>query len=123
MDVQSDSEARPALAALGSIAYLELEEGPYRDPVAGEIEVLTENRFLAARDGMDTRFLKPVDSTRIEVRATLEDLIAAAGPHAEQLGCPNELQAVSALAVEGGAVRAQEARFAAGDHRRPRTAL
>jgi carboxylate-amine ligase len=106
MDVQSDSQATTALVALVlSIAHLELEEGPERDPVAGEIEILTENRFIAARDGMAGRFLDPVNTTCVEASAVLADLLDAVRPHAEQLGCAAELEAVRELAAQGGAAR------------------
>ena len=46
------------LAALvQSIAHLELEEGFHQDPVAAEIEILIENRFIAARDTAEFRAL------------------------------------------------------------------
>lgn len=109
MDVQSDSEATAALAALvQSIAHLELEEGFHDDPVAGEIEILIENRFIAARDGMDARFLEPVNVTCVPARTLLANLLDAAGPHAEQLGCSNELMAVKDLAARGGAARQRQ---------------
>ena len=110
MDVQSDSVATTALAALvQSIAHLELEEGFHRDPVAGEIEILTENRFIAARDGMDGRFLDPGNANCIEARTLLAGVLDAAGPHAEQLGCSDELDAVRDLAAHGGAARQRQA--------------
>jgi carboxylate-amine ligase len=106
MDVQSDSEATTALAALvQSIAHLELEEDIERDPVAGEIEFLSENRFIAARDGMESRLLDPVNATRVEAQSLLAGLLDAVRSHAEQLGCADELEAVRDLAAHGGAVR------------------
>ncbi len=106
MDVQSTAAATTSLAALAqSIAHLELEEGFHRDPVAGELEILTENRFIAARDGMDARLLDPANATCIEARVLLADVLDAARPHAEQLGCVDELEAVRDLAAQGGAAR------------------
>jgi carboxylate-amine ligase len=111
MDVQSDSEATTALAALvQSIAHLELEEGFHRDPVAGEIEILSENRFIAARDGMDGRFLDPANATCVQARTLLTRLLNAARPHAQQLGCVDGLDSVKDLAAHGGAARQRQAR-------------
>jgi hypothetical protein len=39
-------------------------------------EVLAENRFLAARDGMDARLIDPETRRPIPVRAILESLLA-----------------------------------------------
>ncbi len=109
MDVQSDSAATTGLAALvQSIAHLELEEGYHHDPVAGELEILTENRFIAARDGMDGRLLDPANTTCVSARALLANLLEAVTPHAEQLGCAAELEAVKDLAVHGGAARQRQ---------------
>jgi carboxylate-amine ligase len=111
MDAQSDSKATTALAALvQSIAHLELEEGFRRDPLAEEVEILTENRFIAARDGMDGLFLDPANAGRIKARHLLSELLDAAAPHAEQLGCSDELQVVRELAAHGGATRQRRAR-------------
>ena len=52
MDAQSTvAEVEPVAALIQSLARLELEGPPSR--ANPEPEVLAENRFLAARDGMD----------------------------------------------------------------------
>lgn len=54
MDAQITPSETAALAALvQSVAHLELEEGYYIEPQAERPEVLAENRFIAARDGME----------------------------------------------------------------------
>lgn len=111
MDAQTDSEATTALAALvQSIAHLELEEGWGPDPGDDEIEILIENRFIAARDGMQGQFLDLGHAARVKATALLADLLEAVAPHAQQLGCADDLAAVADLAVHGGAVRQREAR-------------
>ena len=57
-------------------------------------EVLAENRFLAARDGMDAELIEPELGRRVPARELLADLVAVCRPHAEALGCAAELDAV-----------------------------
>jgi carboxylate-amine ligase len=115
MDVQSDSEATTALAALvQSIAHFELEEDSERDPVTAEIEILTENRFIAARDGMDGRLLDPINCTCVDARTLLGGVLDAVEPHAQQLGCADALESVRDLAAQGGAARQRAARNEGG---------
>jgi carboxylate-amine ligase len=106
MDVQTTSSAtRGLLALVQSIARLELEEGYHVDRLAGTPEVLTENRFVASRDGMEARLIDPVTETRIPARTAIATLIDAARPHAEALGCADALESVTELARENGAAR------------------
>jgi carboxylate-amine ligase len=104
MDSQGTAERSAALAALvQTIAHLELEEG-YHDPrLTGAPELLEENRFLAARDGMDARLLDPVTETQIPVREQLAELLDAAAPHADELGCENALDLIADIAHSDGA--------------------
>jgi carboxylate-amine ligase len=106
MDAQSTAERSTALAALvQTIAHLELEEG-YHDPrLTYAPEILDENRFLAARDGIDARLLDPVTEAQVPVREQLTRLLDAAAPHAEDLGCENELELVAQIARSEGARR------------------
>ena len=55
-------------------------------------EVLDENRFLAARDGMDAELIEPELGRRVPARELLADLVAVCRPHAEALGCAAELE-------------------------------
>lgn len=50
-------------------------------------EVLAENRFLAARDGMDARLIDSATRRLVPVRELLEALLAECRPHARALGC------------------------------------
>ncbi len=106
MDVQIDSASTAALVALvQSIARLELEEGYHTDPVAGNMEVLVENRFLASRDGLEAQLIDPVTERRVPVGVATGRLIDAARPHAEALGCVAALESVADLARRNGAER------------------
>ena len=62
MDAQTRIEDTAALVALvQSVARLELEEGYVSGTIVAAEEVLAENRFIAARDGMDAQL---IDTTR-----------------------------------------------------------
>ena len=103
MDTQSTSQRTGALAALVQcIAHLELEEGYHRTGLALAPEVLEENRFLAARDGMQARLLDPVAQTRVPARAQLQRLLGALAPHAHALGASAMLEHVQAMAHDTG---------------------
>ena len=66
--------------------------------------MLDENRFLAARDGMEAELIDPVAERREPAREQLEPLLEALAPHAHELGCHPELQGVHQLAEDSGAV-------------------
>ena len=68
-------------------------------------EVLAENRFLAARDGMDAELIEPELGRRVLARELLADLVAVCRPHAQALDCEVELDAVIALGERTGAQR------------------
>jgi carboxylate-amine ligase len=104
MDAQITASETAALAALvQSVARLELEEGYYADPQAPE--VLDENRFLAARDGMGARLIDQAAERRVPARELLARLLEAARPHAADLGCENLLEMLVMLGEEPGAKR------------------
>jgi carboxylate-amine ligase len=106
MDVQSTVADTVALVALvQSVARLELEEGFAAPELIAAREVLDENRFLAARDGMDAALVDPVAGALRPARALLDELLAAAAPHADALGCRAELDDAARLAALPGAVR------------------
>ena len=106
MDAQTRVADTAAIAALVQcLVRLEAEREP---GVADAPEVLDENRFLAARDGMEARLVEPATCTRRPVRDRLAELLDACAPHARALGCADALAEVSALAVAPGAVRQRE---------------
>jgi carboxylate-amine ligase len=103
MDAQTSSERTGALAALvQSIAHLELEEGYHDSELGFPAEILDENRFLAARDGMAALLLDPVAEERVPARELLERLLDALTPHARALGCGSALETVRAMAHDTG---------------------
>ncbi|HEY4426961.1 MAG TPA: YbdK family carboxylate-amine ligase [Solirubrobacteraceae bacterium] len=103
MDAQMEVADSAALVALvQSLARLELEDGPGIDFAP---ELLAENRFLAARDGMDAQLIDPERRQLIPVWEMLEAVLACCRPHAAALGCAAELEQVARLAVATGTDR------------------
>jgi carboxylate-amine ligase len=103
MDAQTTVEDVAALVALvQSLAHLELAR-----PGAGHaaVEVIEENRFLAARDGMDARLIDDESGGQIAATVELERTLSACQTHAEWLGCSAELAALRSLAAANGAAR------------------
>jgi glutamate---cysteine ligase / carboxylate-amine ligase len=66
---------------------------------------IEENRWSAARWGMDARLADLRSGERIPARDRLAALVAELGPVAERLGCAAELADASRLAAENGAAR------------------
>ena len=115
-DVQSTVTETAALAALvQSVARLELEEGFISDRLAATPEAISENRFIAARDGMDARLIDLDLERRVPARQQVGELLESCRPHARDLGCEGELDEVSRLAERTGAERQLE--LARGDGR------
>lgn len=105
MDAQATVDETAALVAfVQCLVRLELREGYVAPDVLTSPEVLAENRFLAARDGMEAEFIDPVAERREPAREQLKPLLEALAPHAYELGCHPELQGVHQLAEDSGAV-------------------
>ncbi len=105
MDAQTTVDETAALVAfVQSLVRLELEEGYISAQPLHLPEVLDENRFLAARDGMEAEFIDVAAERRIPARQLLEPLLQALAPHAYELGCHAELQGVRQLARHPGAI-------------------
>src|SRR5258708_36877508 len=106
MDAQSRVADTAALVALvQSIARIELEAGDVADHIVRAEEVLAENRFIAARDGVGARLIDTTEESLRPVTELLTQLLEAARPHAEALGSGAELALVPALAASPGAAR------------------
>ena len=125
MDAQSGLDrVGPLVALVQSLARVEATEGLAPDLAIHAQEVLDENRFLATRDGVHARFVDPVTAQRIDVAELLDTVIGVCAPHAQDLGCADELARVDrhrgrrrrrAPAAAGrGARRARRARRGAG---------
>lgn len=104
MDAQSTVNATaPLVALVQSLARLALEGEP-RDRRVGP-DLLAENRFLAARDGLDARLIDPTTRELVPVRRLVQALVRECRPHAAALGCSAELECVNWMAAANGAER------------------
>jgi carboxylate-amine ligase len=103
MDAQTSVWQTAALVALvQSLCRMEAE-GCYTSPEAvGAYEALVENRFLAARDGIEARLIEVDLERRVPAVELLADLIVACTPHAQALGCQAELASIHELARRNG---------------------
>jgi carboxylate-amine ligase len=111
MDAQSTPSDTAALVALvQSVARLELEQGYHAPELIHAEEILQENRFLAARDGMRAQLIDPVRERRVPVAEELERLLEATVEHAQDLDCEAELSHLVEMAREPGPER--QRRFA-----------
>jgi glutamate---cysteine ligase / carboxylate-amine ligase len=108
MDAQTTLGDTAAIAALVQcIVRAEVEEGTHLERPMPQ-EVLSENRFLAARDGMDAQLIEPELDRRVPARDLLADLVVVCRPHAQDLGCAAELERVPELGARTGAQRQLE---------------
>jgi glutamate---cysteine ligase / carboxylate-amine ligase len=109
-----DAQLRVAdAAALAALVHCLVCRWAHADrPGDAAPEVLEENRFLAARDGMTARLIEPRSGRRRGVRGAVTEVLANCESLAARLGCAAELDAVSTLADDPGAAR--QRRFAEG---------
>jgi glutamate---cysteine ligase / carboxylate-amine ligase len=104
MDAQTRVEDAAALAALVQcLVRLEAERGAAPRRAAEADEVVAENRFIAARDGMRACLIDP--PRRVRALERLAALVEECEPVALALGCAGELGRVAALAEWPGAER------------------
>ena len=96
------------VAFVQSLARLEAEEGFVSDRAIELAQVISENRFLAARDGINADLIDPDGEVREPVPGIVEELLAACRPHAQDLGCEAELEEVRDLARSNGATKQLE---------------
>ncbi|HYQ78380.1 MAG TPA: YbdK family carboxylate-amine ligase [Solirubrobacterales bacterium] len=105
MDAQTKLGETAAIAALVQcVVRAEVEAGTHLERWMPQ-EVLSENRFLAARDGMEAELIEPELDRRVPARELLADLVAICRPHAQDLGCEAELERVPELGARTGAQR------------------
>jgi carboxylate-amine ligase len=106
MDAQSTMDATAALVALvQSLVRLELVDGHADAALVHAPEVLDENRFLAARDGVEAKLVDPVRGEAVAVDDIVAELMVSCAAHATELGCAEELKHVASLLVHPGPER------------------
>jgi carboxylate-amine ligase len=102
-----DAQSRPADAApLVAAVQCLVREHAERDAGPGPLpEVLAENRFLAARDGLRAELIDVARGARRPAADVVAELVEACAPRAAHLRCVTELAGVRALAADPGATR------------------
>ena len=109
MDAQTRVRDTAALVALVQSLVRREALGAGRSRPPTPPEVIEENRFLAARDGMRAGLVAPEENCCLPVTISLERLLEECAPHAQTLGCAAELAAVRELAARPGYVRQRDA--------------
>ena len=119
MDAQTRLAQTAALVALTQCLCRMEAEADYVSPAAIDAyEVLVENRFLAARDGIEASLIEPELDRLVPATELLADLMAACAPHARELGCEAELALVGELSRRNGCTHQLAIARRAGDCRR-----
>lgn len=77
--------------------------------------VVRENKWRAARYGLDATIIRGEDEQTVPVRDALRELVHDLGPTSQRLGCVEELAAVEAQLESGASYQRQRAVAAAHD--------
>ena len=116
MDGQSTVRDVGAIAALvQALASLELERSDDPRAEAQAVELIEENRFLAARDGMAALLIDERAGQRVPATERLERVLDACRAQARRLRCERELGFVQWLVPRNGAARQLEHFHRSGD--------
>jgi carboxylate-amine ligase len=104
MDAQTTVEdAAPLVALVQSLAHLELEGEPLDHRSTPEL--VEENRFRAARDGVEAQLIDGSGRRLVPLRALVEQLIEQCRPHATALRCAAALENLDQRLTANGAHR------------------
>jgi len=110
MDSQTRVEHTIALSALvlSLVKLLTEEFQSGTEPLDPPWEILEENRWLAARHGLDAQLLDYASGERRGVREMAESLRERLAPHARDLACEKQLEDIrDLLRLGNGALRQQ----------------
>jgi glutamate---cysteine ligase / carboxylate-amine ligase len=111
LDTQTTLEDLGAMVAL---VHCLARDAALADPAPGPpAEILDEAAFRAARYGVDAE-LPDADGHLTPIRDLIEPLLELASPHARELGCTAELDAVRGLIEHGGGAGRQRDVYAIG---------
>jgi glutamate---cysteine ligase / carboxylate-amine ligase len=108
-DAQTSVPEVAAIAALvQALVRLEATEGYAGEALIDSQEVIEENRFLAARDGMAAELVDPAIDARVPAADQLAALLDACAEHAAVLDSGVELELARVLATRTGAEHQRE---------------
>jgi carboxylate-amine ligase len=118
-DAQSTVRDAAAVAAVIHALVRWLRERALTgDPLASpDTWRLEENRWRAARWGMDAELADPATGRPVPARECLAALLEELEEHAERLGCARELRDAARLGADNGAVRQRAIAAEHGDLR------
>jgi carboxylate-amine ligase len=110
MDSQTRVEHTVALSAL-VLSLVKLLTERFQqgaEQVEPPWEILDENRWLAARHGLEAELLDHSTGERVSVREVTAQTLQRLAPHARELGCSEQLNGIEDLLQRGnGALRQQ----------------
>ena len=109
MDAQTRVEHTIALAALIQCLAKDLveEHQAGRPSVDYPWEILDENKWIAARHGLDAELVMLPDGGREPVRRRAAALLERLAGHADELGCAAELESIGELLSKGNGAKRQ----------------
>jgi carboxylate-amine ligase len=108
-DAQTSVAEVAALAAfIQALVRLEATEGYADEALVEAQEVIEENRFLAARDGVAAELVDPTRDTRVPAAEQLAAVLEACSEHAMVLDSQAELEVAAVLATRTGAEHQRE---------------
>jgi carboxylate-amine ligase len=115
MDSQTHVEHTIALTALvvSLVKLLTETAGPDAPSAGPPDEIIDENRWLAARDGLAARLYDDRSGDLRSVAELSEELLQALAPHAQELGCERELEGIRDILGAGNGGRRQQMVFEA----------
>jgi glutamate---cysteine ligase / carboxylate-amine ligase len=110
MDAQTRVEHTLGLAALIQAMVRELAEHYENGGTLAHYphEMLDENRWLAARHGLEGELVDLPRTERVATKALARRLLERLGPHAQELGSAAELEGVDDLIARGGGAYRQQ---------------
>jgi glutamate---cysteine ligase / carboxylate-amine ligase len=113
MDSQTRLEHTTALAALvvSLVKLLTERVQSGAEPVQEHWELIDENRWLAARHGLEAELLDHRGGARRPVRERTAELLDELRPHAAQLGCEDQLEGIGDLLRAGNGAQRQQMVF------------
>jgi carboxylate-amine ligase len=111
MDAVSRLEDAVALAAYVQALVHRLATAAPGESAACHPMITDENKWRAARYGLDASVVDPVHGTEIGVAALIERTLGMLAPHARELGCDRELEGVRRILRDGNGATRQQALF------------
>jgi carboxylate-amine ligase len=99
----SVAEVAAIAAVIQALVRIEATEELADEALVEAQEVIEENRFLAARDGMEARLVDPASDTRVPAAGQFAAVLEACADHADALDSRAELEVAAVLARRSGA--------------------